>query len=74
MEQIYCGLGLIYFRRAFWMDYNQFHFLHHKLEAKMEDVMSRFYTQKGERKGGNYVPPPVQNESITNMTRITCAL
>ncbi len=31
------------------------------------------YSKLG-RKGGNYVPPPVQNGEITNITRIACAL
>ncbi len=74
VEQIYCSPGLIHFHCAFWMDYDQFCLLHHKLEAKMDKVMSQFYAWKGGRKAGNYVPPTVQNGAITNMTIIAYAL
>ncbi len=74
VEQIYQSLGVTYFRCAFRMDYDKFQLLHHKIDAEINDVMSRFYIRKGGRKGGNYIPPPVQNGAISNMTRIACAL
>ena len=56
------------------MDYDKFQLLHHKIDAEINNVMSRFYIRKGGRKGGNYTPPPIQNGTISNMTRIACAL
>ncbi len=51
VEQMYCGLGSSHFCHSFWMEYDQFCLLHHKLEATMDKVMLQFYIQKEGRKG-----------------------
>ncbi len=73
MEQIYCSLGPIHFCCAFWMEYNYFCILHHKLNYIGRGDVSFLYL-KGGGGGGSFVPPPVQNGAITNKTRIACAL
>ena len=43
VEQIYHSLGPIQFCCVFWMEYNQFCMIHHKLDATLDKVISQFY-------------------------------
>jgi hypothetical protein len=90
VEQIYRGLGPIYFRRAYRMTYASFWVLHGKLHDGILSAIALSKTASSKKdndeteevKQGNHQPktspnyqtPPVPNGGISTSVRLACAL
>ena len=76
VHDVYLGLGPIYFRRAYRMEYSSFLHLHDKLKDTMDRAKHNMttYVSNGGRKGGRYKPPPIPNGEVPTMTRLAVAI
>lgn len=76
VHDVYLGLGPIYFRRAYRMEYSSFLHLHAILKEGMVASIDSLatYKRKGGRKGGDFKLPPIPNGKVTTQVRLAVAI
>jgi len=76
VHDIYLGLGPVYFRRAYRMEYSSFLHLHAKLKDGIITAKQNMssYVPKGGRTGGKFKLPPIPNGEVPTSIRLACAI
>lgn len=76
VEGQYRALGGVYFCRAYWMHYESFLWLFHKLEVGIKEAWLKKggHEKKGGRKNGNNSLPPVPNGEIKGSVHLARGL